>query len=484
MTFLLSAALCFGALGTGHSDSFAAEQTTMTTTTLPTAKSPLLPIEQTPYIDMEKLVKDPVPAGPPVDFFKSPEGFPEAAEWNETHDYNADQEVLQPDGEIKNLSIQFGRTSELLNITWFSKSSAQGTITFKDESGKILTSSVTTQPSISVPGYYQNRAVVYGLDSNTYYTYRVANGNTVSPSYTYRTGDLYSKDFTFAVVADQEIGLGDEEDNVLATQGNAWRLSLNRIKERMPDASFILSLGDQVAKNDAPEQYDQLLDKSVLYSIPFLPVVGNHDVGSGYWGDHFNPPNMSALGTSQGNDGDYWFMKGNALFMVLNTDSVQEMDVHETFVAETIAKNPQAKWRIVASHYSPVSNVEKYQPQREHIFPLFSSIAEKYQIDLFLGAHDHAYSRSYFLNADSTPADAGEGLRGEFHNPGKSMFLVLNTATGSLYRGPADYPWSAYSSQECVPQVTQVHVTENSLAVSTFHADSWVPVDSFTIYKN
>ena len=420
----------------------------------------------------------------PIDFTKPAEGFPEAADWTETHDYHADQEALAADGAIKNLSIQLGDTPEELHLTWFSKSSENGAVTFTTEDGKNLIGLVTTKPSISVPGYYQNRAVVSGLEANTYYSYQVANGNAKSPVYSYHANDPYAKEFSFTIVSDQEIGIGDEEDNVLERHSNAWRLSLNRMKERIPDSSFILSLGDQVGISDQPVQYDALLDKSVLYSTPFLPVVGNHDVGSGFWGDHFYPPNISALGTAQGNDGDYWFVRGDVLFMIINTDTVQEKDIHETFIAETIAKNQNVKWRVVASHYSPASNIEKYQGTRESILPTFNYIAEKFDIDLFLGAHDHAYTRSYFLDGEGDPIDAGEGVRGEFHNPDKPLFVVFSTATGSLYREPEGYPWAAVCDQGHVPQISYAHVTENSFSISTYHADSWILLDSFTIYKD
>lgn len=441
-------------------------------------KNPQIPIPE--GLDPGELV---VPEGPSVAFEKPEEGFTEAADWNETHDYNADQEVLSADGAIKNLSIQFGNTPEELHLTWFSKSSTPGSVTFTSEDGKKLMNRVTTKPSISVPGYHQNRAVISGLEANTYYSYRVANGSDASPVYSYHTNDPYAKEFSFTIVSDQELGIGDEEDNALQNQSNAWRLALNRMKERIPDSAFILSLGDQVGKSDEPVQYDHLLDKSVLYSTPFLPVVGNHDVGSGYWGDHFFAPNMSPIGTAQGNDGDYWFVRGDVLFMIINTNTVQEKDVHETFVAETIAKNPNAKWRVVASHYSPASNVEKYQTIRADILPTFNYIAEHNNIDLFLGAHDHAYTRSYFLDGDGDPVDAGEGLRGEFHNPGRAMYVVFSTASGCLYRNPEDYPWTAISDQGYVPQISQAHVTENSFTISTYHADSWSLLDSFTIYK-
>lgn len=403
--------------------------------------------------------------------------------WEDIHNYEADQETLSADGALKNLSIQLGNNPEELHLTWFSRSSAKGSVTFTKDDGKTLSASVSTQGSISVPGYYRNRAVISGLESHASYTYQIGNGGAMSPVYSYQTQDLYSPEFTFTIVSDQEIGIGDEEDNVLAEHGNAWRLSLNRMKEKMPDSAFILSLGDQVGRPDAPAEYDMLLDRSVLYSTPFLPVMGNHDVGSGYWGDHFYPPNLSPIGTSQGNDGDYWFVRGNVLFMVINTSTVQGKDCHEQFLAEAIAQNPDAKWRIVVSHYSPASNIEKYQGTREDIRYTFAYMAEEYEIDLFLGAHDHAYTRSYFLDRDCDPIDHKEGLRREFHDPQQALYLIFSTATGSIYREPGNYPWAAVSVQHNAPQISRAQVTEKTFTISTYDADTWTEIDSFTIYK-
>lgn len=431
------------------------------------------PVEEDTITEEEPIIEDPIAEEPAVTY----------PYWDEIHDYNADQEVLAADGNIKNLTIQLGNTPEELNITWFSKSGSQGTVNFVSDAGKKLSASVSTNGSISAPGYYRNKATVTGLESNTTYTYQVGNGGTMSPVYSYSTADLYSDNYTFTIVSDQEIGIGDEEDNVLEVHGNAWRLALNRMEEQISDSEFILTLGDQVGRPDNSAQYDKFLDNSVLYSTPLLPVMGNHDVGSGFWGDHFNPPNLSPIGTAQGNDGDYWFVKGNALFMILNTNTSQEKDCHEAFVAETIAKNPDVKWRIVVSHYSPASNVEKYQGTRDSIKYTFSYMAENYDIDLFLGAHDHVYTRSYFLDWECDPLP-DQQLTNEFYNPEDPLFIIFSTATGSIYRNPGGYPWAAVSVQNDHPQISKAEVTQNSFTITTYEADSWTEIDSFTIYKD
>lgn len=402
--------------------------------------------------------------------------------WWELYDYNLDQELLAADGDIKNLSVQLGNNPDELYLTWFSKSNSRGKVKFESDGlfGHI-TAKATTEPSISVPGYYRNSALIKGLKSNTSYTYYVKNGRSVSPAYTYVTGDLHSTDFTFTIAGDPEIGLGDPD--ALSSHRSIWRVILNRMKSQIPESSFLLTMGDQIADPASSIHYDYFLDNSVLYSTPLMPVMGNHDVGTGFFGDHFSLPNVSTIGTSEGRDGNYWFKKGNALFMVLNNLSATHSDDHERFVGETITQNPDAKWKIIISHYSPVSMVEKYQGAAESIRASYAYMAELYDIDLFLGGHDHIYTRSYFIDQNRTPVSTEPA--NEFHNPEYPIYVVFNSATNILLRHPdQDYPWSAISVQNDIPQLSRAHVTDNSFTITTYDADSWTIVDNFTIYKD
>ena len=418
---------------------------------------------------------------------------PEYPYWWDLFDYNANYEVLAPDGEFKNLTIQPGNQPDELHITWFSRSSSRGKVHFEPEDGDLfsgISAKATTEGSISVPGYYRNSAVIKGLESNSVYYYTVSNGGNESPVYKYKVKDLDSTDFTFTIAGDPEIGLGDAEE--LPGHRSIWRVVLNRMKAQISDSEFIITTGDQVAKPDSTEHYDYFLDNSVLYSTPLVPVVGNHDNGTGFFGDHFTLPNMSSIGQESGRDGDYWFTRGNVLFMVLNSLCPQPVEVHEEFIAQAIAENPDAKWRVVISHYSPITMVERYLGVRESVKVVYEYIGEAFDIDLFIGGHDHIYTRGYFIDDDGEPIDHEdypieddvEDVANEFHNPDKPIYVVFNGATDALLREPEDYPWAAISVQNGVPQLSEVHVTEDSLTITTHDADSWATVDSFTIYKD
>lgn len=169
--------------------------------------------------------------------------------------------------------------------------------------------------------------------------------------------------------------------------------------------------------------------------------------------------------------------------MVLNNLCPQPTEVHEAFVEEAIHANPEARWRIVISHYSPITMVERYQGCRDLVKAEYTYMSDLFDIDLFIGGHDHLYSRGYLLDSDGDPINAGD-TSGEFHNPEGAVYMIANGATDALLREPDDYPWAAVSVQNQVPQLSQVQVTEESLTVTTYDADAWTVVDSFCIYKD
>ena len=103
---------------------------------------------------------------------ESEEEEPEYPYWWDLYDYNLDQEVLAQDGEFKNLTLQPGNKPDELYVTWFSKSSSRGKVTFEtDGFFSNITAKATTQGSVSVPNYYRNSALITGLESNKTYTY-------------------------------------------------------------------------------------------------------------------------------------------------------------------------------------------------------------------------------------------------------------------------------------------------------------------------
>ncbi|MGN0334326.1 MAG: purple acid phosphatase family protein [Lachnospiraceae bacterium] len=398
--------------------------------------------------------------------------------------FTGNEPGLASDSPIKNLTIQLGDGSGELHVTWFSASSAKGTVLFEKTSadgkaiGRAVTFKATTEPSVSVPNYYRNRAVITGLEADTDYTYQVGNGGQMSPVYSFHYSDPSADDFMFTITSDQEIGIGDD---MLDIHEEAWSNSLSSAAHNIHDSAFMLSLGDQVSLADAPDQYDAFLDQTFLYTTALLPVVGNHDEASSYWGDHFFVPNQTSYGTARGNDGDYWFRWGKVLFVVLNTSTVQEPDCHEYTLTEACEANPDARWKVVICHYSPISNVERYQGIAMQLEKYFDYMESTFDIDLFLSGHDHLYSRGQLLvnyEVEDIPED------NIYTNPNNPIHVIFSTSTGCIYREPYGIGDIDFSIQTEHPQISTAHVTDTDFNITTYNADTWEVVDNFTIHKD
>jgi hypothetical protein len=397
--------------------------------------------------------------------------------WGTAPEYSVPMITTSP---VRYLSVTVGQTEEEVNLTWFSPEETAGQVywtTAEDtefEQATLYSASVT--PSETIEGYYINRATVDGLSSGTEYLYQVGSETAMSPSYSYSAPD-FSDSFRFTAVGDVQLGKPVDE---LDKQKTTWRKVLNKIKYHFSDTSFLLTLGDQVNDFDDVEQYNALLNQGVLYSLSLAPVKGNHDVGGSQYSEHFTLPAQSALGTCDDDgDGDYWFTRGSALIMVLDTMDTTKWGEHKDFIASAIESNPDCTWRIVCSHYSPYNAYEDYQENAQNIRPYFLEFAEEYDIDLVLSGHDHAYTRTSFIQGDGSYTEYDSPAV----NPDGTMYLILSSSTGSLYHKPSAQKEAVISKKKDSPEVTDVQITPDSLTVTTYDAETWELTDTYEIQK-
>lgn len=381
---------------------------------------------------------------------------------------------------VRYLSATVGSAEDEVNLTWFSPSSEAGQVywTTADDtdfaSPSVFTASAV--PSEITDGYYVNRVTVTGLAPETEYLYQVGSEEAMSPAYTYTT-PAFSDTFRFTAVGDAQLGKPVED---LDRQKNNWHRLLNKVKYHFPDSSFLVSLGDQVNDFDDNEQYNAFLNQGALYSLSLAPVKGNHDVGGPQYSEHFTLPNQSSLGTCDDDgDGDYWFTRGSALFLVLDTMDTDKWGEHEEFIASAVEANPDARWRIVFSHFSPYNAYEGYLENAQNIRPYFLEFTSRYDIDLVMCGHDHAYVRTYFIQEDGSYTEYDSPAV----NPEGTMYLTLSSSSGSLYRRPSDQEEAAVSKKRDTPEVTDVQISPDNLKVSTYNAETWELTDEFEIQK-
>lgn len=397
--------------------------------------------------------------------------------WGTSPEYRATLITTTP---IRYLSATVGSTEEEVNLTWYSPSSADGQVywTTADDTefANAVVYSASAVPSEITDGYYVNHVTVTGLTPETEYLYQAGNEEALSPVYNYTT-PAFSDSFRFTAVGDAQIGKPVEE---VDKQKNNWHKLLNKVKYHFPDTSFLVSLGDQVNDFDDNEQYNAFLNQGALYSLSLAPVKGNHDVGGPQFSEHFTLPNPSEFGICDDeHDGDYWFTRGGALFMVLNTMDAARWGEHAQFIASAVEANPDAAWRIVFSHFSPYNAYESYVENAHNIRPFFLDFTSAYDIDLVMCGHDHAYVRTYFIQEDGSYLEYDSPAV----NPEGTMYLTLSSSSGSMYRRPTDQNEAAVSKKRDTPEVTDVQITPGSLKVITYNAETWAVTDEFEIQK-
>ena len=399
--------------------------------------------------------------------------------WSTAPSYSATMITSTP---IRYLSVTVGAAESDVNMTWYSPSETPGEvlITTADDTEFANAQSfqaLETTASEITSGYYVNRATVTGLSPETDYLYMVGNDDGYSPAYSYTT-PAFSDTFRFTAIGDPQLGKPvDELDN----QKTTFKKVLNKIKYHFPDSSFLISLGDQVNAYNDSEQYDAFLNQAALYSLSLAPVKGNHDAGGPEYSEHFTVPNQSEIGTCDDDrDGDYWFVRGNALFMVLDVMDENKWGDHEQFIADACAANPDVQWRLVFSHFSPYNSYEEYMEKGQEMRPYFLKFAADCDIDVVMCEHNHCYMRSYFINGDGTyqnydsPASDPEG----------TIYLTLGSSSGSLYHRPSDQEEAAVSKKQDGPQVTDVQVAPDSLIFTTYDAETWEIIDTYEIDKS
>lgn len=460
---------------------------------------------ETPVSEEEAPVEETAPAAEPtVDPAAEQAAKDEAARQEQeksTFATDYESEPLLNTTSIKYLSLEVGGTDDEIRLNWMSPSGSAGQVswyTVQDGTFQMVTAQCSA--SQTMPGYYVNKATVTGLQPGMTYAYKVGNdAGGWSPEYKYTVPEGDTKEgFTFLVTSDAEIGQDQYQEEEVTVEN--WDKVVTRLTNYVPEAQFMVHAGDQVAQFGNAEEYSGFLDHLGLYKIPLAPVTGNHDVANeqickelGYGGgpffyEHFNVPNRSdTYGMSEyDKDGDYYFIRGDVLFLVLNSITAQETDTHEEYVPKVIAEHPDTKWRVIIQHYPAYSSVKRYQDQMDSwIRKSLAYICADNDIDLVITGHDAVYSRSAFINRECARIDNNYDYASGATavNPEGTMYVVCGTSSGSLYQGVTPNGNLVCQIEQEQPMAIRFDVTDRELRLKAYTVDDWTVRDEYTIRK-
>ena len=339
--------------------------------------------------------------------------------------------------------------------------------------------SVTATLAEASTGYQANEATITDIEGSSEYVYRIGDGKGKwSETYSFKTQKTDSYNFLFT--GDPQIGSSGN----IPRDTEGWVNTLNKALEKFPDTSFIQSAGDQVNKSDSEEEYTGYFAPEQLKKYPTATTIGNHDNSQTYE-YHFNTPNQNpTLGNSNNAGGNYYFVYGDTLIMNLNSNN-KDAAQHTQFMEETIAANPDVKWKIVVFHHSMYSaanhslsaSIIKF---REDLVPTI----DKLEIDAVLSGHDHSYVRTYQMK-NLQPLKNQMVKDGSVINPEGTLYLTANSSSGSKYYNLKDPEfYSAERAQLRTPTFTNIEVTPTSLEFTTYRVDTMEVTDTYKIVKD
>ncbi len=278
---------------------------------------------------------------------------------------------------------------------------------------------------VGTSSYKHFSAALTGLQPDTAYAYRVANGTKWSEWFTFRTASTRPKPFRF-------LYFGDEQNSI----GTLCSRVVRQAFAMAPDARLKLHAGDQTnaASNDT-EWGEWFMTAGFLNaSTLVVPAIGNHQYersvpGSdtrrltSHWQAQFELPRNGVAGVEESS---YYFDFQGVRFVVLNS---MEKIVEQTVWLDTLLTGNPNRWTVVMFHH-PIFSGARNRDNAE-IRKQWKPIFDSHRVDLVLCGHDHVYGRS---NPESGPA------------AGHTVYVV--SVTGSKQYEAGDRKWAARFGQD------------------------------------
>ncbi len=368
--------------------------------------------------------------------------------------------------------------SEML-VTWQGPAGRDAYVQVEAGNGTDFTDGAVRYPADEVysdedTGYCTYRAVIGGLEPGDY-IYRAVDADP-SDIHTFNVPER-DENFFFLCHGDPQIRVGEGPDA---------RETYQRLAESLSEKGtprFVLSLGDQSDSDDDPEPFRYYMSMPLLKTVPLAAVVGNHEKKSELFSRYFFFPNVDdeTEDTSGDMSGDYWFSRGNTLFVCLNTNN-DHVSEHAEFIEkarkECAERYGEPVWTVAALHYSFFSagrhsDEKSIRSARGEYADMFREAG----VDAVFSGHDHIYTRSKVMDGDRPAEDGTAG----------TVYFTLGSSTGSKCYDilNADHDYVAFADEEHCAAMTLVEVSDTAMEVTTYQDrdGSVEELDSYTIRK-
>ena len=376
-----------------------------------------------------------------------------------------------------------GSNDSEMNVSWYSATESEPKVVVSE--GYFLADNAKTFTGYCVEtdyfDDYSNKVTISGLEPGKTYSYKCYSEGFESSLYHFRTED--DSEFTAVYMTDIHItGVENEalsQDEVKRTAG-IFNSTLNEAYIRH-NPSILLSTGDQ-ASYGLENEYKGFASPLLLKSFPVATTIGNHDRKGVDYKTFTNMPNQAKSSIASYVGDNYWFVKGDVLFLVVDSNNASGMD-HRRFVKNAVEANPDVKWKVMMAHHDLYSGrIPRRESENGLLRMIWSPIADEFGIDLFLLGHSHYYTVSNVLYNGKTVAPYSSEMK---DNAG-TVYMV----SGSITRPRDDEDiglneeWiGAYNEPDERIIYNVLDFTEKSITVSSYYVGEEEAFNSYKIVK-
>lgn len=246
----------------------------------------------------------------------------------------------------------------------------------------------TTAVAVPSGTAYYHEARFTALRPNTLYAYRVGDGSTWSEWFHFRTASLDPAQFSF-------IYLGDAQNDIRSL----WSRTIRAAFQDAPRARFVVHAGDLVNVGESDELWGEWFGAGswINAMVPQVPAPGNHEYVrvnrddprqlAPLWRHQFSLPEDGPDGLAET---VYSFDYQGARIIVLNSAEEARLADQAAWL-ETRLRDNKNRWTIVVFHH-PVFSVATDR-DNPALRAAWKPLLDKYDVDLVLQGHDHAYGR-------------------------------------------------------------------------------------------
>lgn len=366
-------------------------------------------------------------------------------------------------------------------VSWYSDTDS-GSVVLMDELGQQV--SIFNATAKATPqGDYRLGAVLTELKAGKTYTYLCKSGEFTSAVYSFTT----NSDGSFTALYMTDIHITGESLDAEGISDNAYNLNttiatcIEKAQSQGKTVDLLLSAGDQ-GSDGLRTEYSGLCATPYLKSIPTATTVGNHDRKSVDYRYFTHQPNTADMILKSYVGTDYWFVKGDVLFLIIDSNNISMGD-HRRFVKQAVEANKDVKWRVAMFHHDLYSGrIPSRESENQFLRMMWAPIADEFGFDLCLLGHSHYYTISNILYNNKSVAPTSDGCT--VTNAEGTVYMV----SGSINRPRDDEEIDlsnnighAYLTEEKVYNL--IDFSENSIKINSYTVESDKKIGSITIEK-